>query len=238
MIPDGSLQVCTACGDRGTGNYCSRCGQPFTVKRITAASLLHDVFHLFTHLDKGFGFTLKNLITQPGTMQRRYIAGDRISHQKPFSMFFICATVAGLSRYWLNLALLRYYGAGNMAEGEFFHQYMVVLHIALLPVYSAIVFLTFRSARYNYGEIVVLMLYLVSFFFLAVSVIGLLKFIWPHMDTAYVELPLLAVYNLVTCVHFFTGPPRWLVALKSFLIMVLMFLLAHYLEKALIELLY
>lgn len=235
MTTSDPLPVCRSCGAAGSGAYCSRCGQAFVLKRISLGALLHDVFHFFTHLDKGFGFTLRQLTTAPGTMQRLYLEGDRARHQKPFSMFFISATVAALSRYWLNLALLRFYGAGDLGEAQFFHQYMVMLHMALLPAYSFIVFLFFRNSRYNYGEIVVLMLYTVSFFFLTVSVVALLKFLWPHLDTAYVELPLLAVYNVLTFLNFFTAERRWVVVLKSIVLMALIYSMAHSLEDVIIK---
>jgi hypothetical protein len=45
----------------GFGKYCNSCGNSYIVKRITTSGILHDVFHFFTHLDKGFGFTLKQL---------------------------------------------------------------------------------------------------------------------------------------------------------------------------------
>ena len=237
MTNSDSIQVCNGCGASGSGKYCSQCGQPYVQKRITTHELLHDVFHFFTHLDKGFGFTLKMLLTEPGTMQRDFIDGDRSRHQKPFSMFFICATIAGLSRYWINLVLARFYDAGDLNEAHFFHQYMVMLHIVLLPLYGFITFLFFRNSRYNYGEIVVLTLYTLSFFYLSVSAIALLKFIWPHLDTAYIELPLLSIYNVLTYIHFFKEPPRWIVVLKSIVIIVLLFLLAHFLEKGIIQLL-
>jgi hypothetical protein len=235
MTNSGGVHLCRSCGVPGYENYCSRCGQPYVVKRITLQSLLHDAWHLFTHLDKGFGFTLKSLITQPGHMQRSYLEGDRARHQKPFSMFFICATIAAIGRYWMYLLLQRYYQAGDLQEAQFFHQYMVMLHIALLPLYTLITYLFFRKAGYNYGELGVLMLYTVSFFFLAVTLISLLKFIWPHMDTAYVELPLLLVYNAVTFVNFFKAQPRTATVLKSVAAMCITFLLVHYIEKLLIQ---
>ncbi|MDQ3277071.1 MAG: hypothetical protein M3Q06_02015 [Bacteroidota bacterium] len=156
-------------------------------------------------------------------MQRSYIEGERSLHQKPFSMFFICATFAALSRYMVYNALLQYYHTGNVSEANFFHQYMVVLHILLLPLYTGITYLFFYKAKYNLAEIGILLLYTVSFFFLLASAIALLKFIWPHLDTAYIELPILAVYNIITFVNFFHDLPRWRVVLKGLLVLLLLF---------------
>src|SRR5215210_6216587 len=116
MTETKAIHKCKSCGYSGYGNYCSHCGQPYETRRITLRGLLHDVFHFFTHLDKGFAYTLKQLIIAPGKMQRDYIEGDRARHQKPFSMFFICATITALLRYWINLALMRYFKSGNVSE--------------------------------------------------------------------------------------------------------------------------
>lgn len=237
MTNTGTVQICPHCKQQGSQSFCSNCGHAYKVKRITLKGLLHDVFHFFTHLDKGFGYTLKQLLVAPGYMQRDYINGNRSRHQKPFSMFFICATVAGLSRYWIYTALMKYYHSGNIQEANFFHEYMVLLQIALLPLITFITYLFFIKSGYNYAEIGVLTLYTVSFFFLIVSCIALLKFIWPELDTAYIELPVLTIYNIVTNIRFFNKKPAWIVALKSLLLITIIFLLTHYLEKWIINML-
>ena len=235
MTGSNDIQVCKSCGFSGAENYCNRCGQPFKTKRISLAGLLHDVLHLFTHLDRGFGYTLKKLIIAPGNMQRAYIEGERSKHQKPFSMFFICATVAGVSRYWIFSALLKYYHAGNVSEANFFHEYMVILHIGMLPLYTFITYLFFYKSKYNYAEIGVLLLYTMSIFFLAATLITLLKFLWPHLDTAYIELPILIIYNVITFINFFDKLPRWSVVLRSITIIIILFLLIQIVEDLIVQ---
>ncbi|MEO6547939.1 MAG: DUF3667 domain-containing protein [Ferruginibacter sp.] len=235
MADTSEMIVCKSCGCTGKGNYCNFCGQSFKVKRISLPGLLHDVFHFFTHLDKGFAYTLKKLVTTPGDMQKAYIAGERSKHQKPFSMFFICATVAAVTRYWIFKVIVNYFHTGNVAEMNFFHEYMVLIHIAMMPVYALIAFLLFYKAKYNYAEIGVLILYTVSFFLLVVSVISLLKFIWPEMDTAYVELPILTIYNVITFVNFFDKLPRWIVVIKSVVLITTLFILFQLVEDFTIQ---
>ena len=70
MESTGNLQTCSNCGSTGTGKYCNNCGNSYAIKRITIPGIFHDVFHFFTHLDKGFAFTLKQLIVAPGKVQR------------------------------------------------------------------------------------------------------------------------------------------------------------------------
>ena len=236
MVNSEVIQVCKSCGFSVIENYCSRCGQPYKTKRISMRGLLHDIFHFFTHLDKGFGYTLKMLIIAPGHMQRAYVEGERSNHQKPFSMFFICATVAALSRYWIYQTLLKYYHTGNISEVNFFHEYMVILHISLLPLHALIIYLLFYKSGYNYAEIGVLVLYSVSFFFLIATFTALFKFFWPQLDTAYIELPVLLIYNTITFLNFFHRQPRWSVAVKSIIIFSGIFLLMQVIEDFVIQL--
>jgi hypothetical protein len=228
-------QLCRSCGFSGHGKYCQECGLPYEQKRISLGGLLHDVFHVFTHLDKGFGYTLKQLLVAPGKMQKAYIDGDRARHQKPFSMFLICATLAAVSRYWIYQQLLKYYETGNASEVYFFDEYMVVLHILLMPFYALVCYLFFYKSKYNYAEIGVLILYSISFFLLITILISMLKFIWAELDTAYIELPILIVYNTITFINFFDSSPRWQVAIKSLLIILIIFMLIQVLEDYVIS---
>jgi hypothetical protein len=228
--------VCKTCGTSVDKNYCAQCGQPAAIKRITFKGLLHDVFHLITHVDKGILFTLKKLISSPGTMQRDYIDGDRARHQKPFAMFFICATVAALARYWINLALVNYFQGGDIVEAEFFHKYLVILHVILLPLYALIAYLVFYNKKFNYAEVGVLLLYTMSFFFLLTTLIWLLRFILPNFDTAYVELPIVALYNAITFRNFYREEKTWIVILKSLITVTLIFIAAGSFEDLAISL--
>jgi len=236
MSDSESTNTCRSCGFSGTGNYCSHCGQPYQTKRITFSSLLHDVLHLFTHFEKGFLFTIKQLIVAPGHMQRKYLEGDRVRYQKPFSMFFICATLVAVSRYWILKSLYNLFQAGDIPELNFVHEYMVILYISLMPVYTLIAWVLFKRSNYNYAEMGVLQLYTISFLFLISGSIFLLKFIWPYLDTAYVEFPVFAVYLTITQMNFFKRFPPWEVLLKSLLAITIVFFLNQITEDFIVRL--
>jgi Protein of unknown function (DUF3667) len=228
--------TCKSCGFSGAGNYCSHCGQPFKIKRITFSSLLHDVLHFFTHFEKGFPYTLKQLVVAPGHMQRIYLEGDRARYQKPFSMFFICATLVAVSRYWILKSLYNYYTAADIPELNFVHEYMVVLYISLMPVYALIAWSLYYKSKYNYAEIGVLQLYTISFLFLISGLIFLLKFIWPYLDTAFVEYPVFAVYIVITQMNFFTRLPHWEVLAKSLISIIIVYFVNDITEDFIVRL--
>jgi hypothetical protein len=227
--------VCKFCQQPGTGRYCSQCSQVLNVRRITFSNLLHEVFHFFTHLDKGFPYTMRMLMTSPGSMQRLYIQGSRVKHQKPFSTFFICATILALILYWLNVVLANYFDAGDAKEAVFFNKYMVMLLIGSIPLMTLITWLFFYNASYNFAEIAVLELYTVSVFFLMVAVLNLLKFIWTDLETRYFELPSILIYNTITFVHFFHTQKKWIVIIKSLVCATIFYITIAMVQDAIVD---
>ncbi len=167
-------------------------------------------------------------------MQLAYINGDRIKHQKPFSMYFVCATLIGLILYWLNILLATYYHAGNASEGFFFHKYMVAFLLLAIPFSSLITYLFFFSSKFYFSEIGILQLYTVSMFFLIVIAANFLRLIWPQLETRYIELPAIIVYNVITFVNFFSGT-KWKIAIKGVLCATIFFLAITYLQDFLVQ---
>jgi hypothetical protein len=214
------MSTCLHCGHQGDGNYCQDCGQPYGVKRITVTGLLHDVTHTFTHLEKGFGYTLKELAIHPGKMQRRYLAGDRVKHQKPFSMFFICATITGLSFYWIirNSTLTDL----DTTRNYFFRNYFVFLQVLLLPFYALVIWILFWNRKFFYSEILILQVYTTSFLLLLLIPINLINMIAsPHFPASYIEITVLTIYAIWTNMNFFNTHPKWLVIVKSAIALVI-----------------
>lgn len=229
------MHTCKSCGHSGAGKFCADCGQSYALKRITTGTVLHDVFHFFTHLEKGFGFTLKQLVTAPGTMQREYMEGTRVRYQKPFSMFIVCASVNAVVRYWIDETLLKYFNAGDSGEAKFRHEYQVLFFPLLVPVIALFTWLLFRKSKYNYAETAVMQLYTVSFAFIASMLISFFRFIWHDMDTAYVELPVLVIYGAITFLNFYTNSNRWVVIAKSLLLSFAMMAMFQLLENWVIK---
>ncbi|MDB5211796.1 MAG: hypothetical protein JWQ30_2623 [Sediminibacterium sp.] len=231
------LQTCKSCGNHGTGKFCNHCGQAYATKRISFKSLLHDVFHFFTHLEKGFGYTVKQLIIAPGTMQREYVEGKRSMHQKPFSLFFICISINAIARYFIFEMLAKYFHRNTFADADYFHQYQLFLYLVLVPLMSALTWLFFLKGKYNFAEITVSQLYSFSFILLLVIPIGFLKFIWYDLDTAYVELPLISIYSVITFTSFFKNANWWLTAVKGLVVILLLFFIVQKAEDIIIDML-
>jgi len=212
------MSICNNCGYEGTGDYCSACGHVYVIKRITVGSILHEVAHIFTHLEKGFGYTLKQLAIRPGLMQKDYLSGNRKKHQKPFSMFFLCATLAGLTFYWTSQSSEQLTSIQKATE-EFSKHYYVILQSLLLPFYALVSWSLFHSKNFNYAEALVLFVYSLAFELILMIPVNMINFIPGHFEISFVEIPVMTAYITWTNLKFFNSQSRWLVVFKSLLIL-------------------
>jgi ribosomal protein L37E len=80
---------CRNCGEGVTGKFCSNCGQPVKVKRVDGHYIWHEIQHIL-HLEKGFLYTIKELLIRPGQNVREFIADNRDRLVKP--VIFIIVT--------------------------------------------------------------------------------------------------------------------------------------------------
>lgn len=93
--------ACLNCGTALIGDYCHACGQSEHVHR-TLTSIGHDLLHGVFHFEGKIWRTLPMLVTQPGALTRRYIAGERARFVSPlalflFSVFLMFATIHSFS---------------------------------------------------------------------------------------------------------------------------------------------
>jgi len=201
--------VCQNCGYEGEQIYCSNCGQPLTIKRISLAHLLHEVTHTFWHLEKGFLYTLKELATRPGTMQKRYLSGFRLRYQKPFPLFAISGTFGALALF------LIYRNAPNETNTSFYKHYFFIVQAAMLPFYAFITYILFKSPKLYYAEALVMNVYMLGFMSVFIVPINVLYFFFPEGVIQSLEVIFLISYNTWTNLNFFKGKPVWGIIAKS-----------------------
>lgn len=85
--------VCSNCNARLTGPYCAQCGQHAHASARTLGALLHEAWHLTTHLDTRLWSTLLTLMARPGVLTREYFAGHRARFMPPFQLYFVISLV-------------------------------------------------------------------------------------------------------------------------------------------------
>ena len=238
------MSVCQNCGYEAEHLYCSNCGQLLNAKRISLGHLLHEVTHTFWHLEKGFLYTLKELGTNPGTMQRKYLDGLRLPYQKPFPLFAISATLCALALFLIDK------NATDRAE-QFYKHYYFIVQAAMLPFYALITYLLFKSPKLYYAEALVVNVYMLGFmsvfiipinglsFFLSPDIISILEsmFMVSYNTSinlsspgiiSVLEVIFLVSYNIWTNLNFFKGKPAWWITIKSIVSIILSYELSNF----------
>ena len=217
--------VCQNCGFEGNEKFCSKCGQVLEAKRISLPHLIHEVIHTFTHLEKGYLYTMKELALRPGTMQKNYLSGLRLNYQKPFPLSTICGTICATSLF------LIYRHAADTTDEYFYKNYYFLVQAAMLPFYALITYLLFYSPKLYYAEALVMNVYMLGFMSLLIIPLNILSFVLPNGIISFMEIIFLLTYNVWTYVNFFREKRTCWILLKSIVSIVLCYLLFNYASR-------
>lgn len=77
---------CPNCNRVITGNFCSNCGQK-KYKRIDKNYIWEEIQYTILHTNKGFLYSVKEIIKNPGKTAREYLDGNR---GQPLQTDFAC----------------------------------------------------------------------------------------------------------------------------------------------------
>jgi hypothetical protein len=84
---------CRNCAAPLTGPYCAQCGQHAHSSARSLGALLHDAWHVITHVDGRFWSTLWLLLTRPGQLTREYFAERRARFVPPVRLYLVISIV-------------------------------------------------------------------------------------------------------------------------------------------------
>ncbi len=162
------MAVCENCGQPVTETYCGHCGQKRMPERLSFGFLWHELFHFFTHIEKGFFHTTWQMVRSPGRMVMAYIGGRRKQYQSPVSYFLIWTTILILTLYAIsslfgpNTAIdyKEYFGPGKSTAYTLRHLGFMLMII--IPFQSLHFYLLIARPRYNYIESVVMLTYVIG----------------------------------------------------------------------------
>jgi hypothetical protein len=159
------MKHCKNCGSSLHGLYCSHCGQKASTGRITFSYLLHEVFHFFSHIEKGFVFTSLHLIYEPAKTVKNFVDGKRKNHQPPISYFIIWTTIYILFLYWLEklfgennvINYKEYFGPGTTTKFAISHLSLVLTIV--IPFQALYLYILVTRNTFNFFESMVAAIY-------------------------------------------------------------------------------
>lgn len=164
--------ICQNCSQQLTGNFCSNCGQK-KYSRINKKYIFDEIQYTFLHFNKGFLFTVKNILKNPGKTAKEYIDGKRVNHYKPILFLFV---LSGISTF----IYLKIIGIKEIMESQnpnqipdlkgmtsvfkFVTDYFTLLTIAFVPFLALATKIVFKKMGHNFYEHVVINTFLLSFY--------------------------------------------------------------------------
>lgn len=152
--------------------FCLDCGQKTDTHRLTLGHFFHEVFHAFTHADKGILYLIKGLALHPGTVAKEYLAGKRKKYFNPFTFFLLLMTVYVLSGTLFKKDEASVSSAGQfskMPEGpekamtiaryergikvrEFGTKHGNMIAMIAVPYFAFLFWAIYRKRKFNYAE--------------------------------------------------------------------------------------
>ena len=165
-------RICLNCGATVDENFCPRCGQKAGVKKLTWDSFIEEIFHFFTHIEKGFLKTSKQLILRPGKLCKDYFDGKRKSYHKPVGFLLIWITIYLLVRYLANeITSFETTTRGTLftfdsSLYEIIRKHRVVIELFISPLMAFIQWIMVARPKLNYVEVLSIYFYLYAFTFM------------------------------------------------------------------------
>ena len=157
---------CKKCSSEITGNYCSNCGNPIQLKRIDGHYLMHEIEHIL-HFERGFLFTLKELIIRPSEVIKEFITTSRNRLVKPIIFIIITSLIYTLINQYLHVEVGFIHLRGDDSSAINFIFKWVENHYGYANIFfglfiAAFVKQLFRKYEYNFFEILILLCYIIG----------------------------------------------------------------------------
>ena len=188
------MNTCKNCGHPFDLDYCNRCGQKASVKRIEMKWLLHELPHAIWHVEKGFFYNVKQLFIRPGHAIRDFLEGKRKYFFNPLSYLaimilfnYLVMRVVNFHTYdekeLLNLSAERIKEIKDYDIVNWWimsHAYLFML--IAVPLTGIFLYLLLRifKIKYNLAENVIIALFIIAQGTLIQSIVYLLTG-WIHI---------------------------------------------------------
>ncbi|RMZ59794.1 DUF3667 domain-containing protein [Chryseobacterium nematophagum] len=163
---------CLNCNQTITENFCSHCGQK-KFKRIDKKYVWDEIQYTFLHTNKGFLYSVKNIIINPGKTAKNFIDGNRVNHYKPLLLSFVLSGISAfISFKFLGFAevMKKFYenqAGSSQAMNDIMtmiNSYNSIFMLLLIPLFALLSKLVFMKWGQNYYEHIVMNSYILSYY--------------------------------------------------------------------------
>lgn len=159
--------ICKNCATSFDGYFCSKCGQK-AYKKIDKKYITDEIQYAIIHTNKGFLYSIKRIIQNPGKTAREFIDGNRVNHYKPIGLLFILSGISSFISFKL-IKMDKIMQAGfqeKKMSSNFMmdftnnmSSYSSLWMIFLVPIFAFCTWLVLKKWGNNYYEHVVMNAY-------------------------------------------------------------------------------
>lgn len=175
---------CQNCNLIISDNFCGNCGQK-KYKRIDKKYIWDEIQYTFLHTNKGFLYSVKNILKNPGKTAKEFIDGNRVNHYKPILLAFLLSGISAFISFKIigfKEIMANYYAKQNL-NSALTNDYMTIassynsiIMLLLIPFFGFFTKLAFRKWGHNYYEHIV-----INSYFLCLYILFNIFFIYPLM---------------------------------------------------------
>lgn len=179
MNKDIAFEQCKKCGAELSDIFCSKCGNPKTLKRINGSYILSEIVSVF-NFDKGIFFTIKELLLRPGENIQKFIHNDRNRLVKPIIFVIVCSLVYTIAQQFLKFED-GYVNAGGFGESAVTNIYGWIqknygyANILMSIFITVWIKLFFKKYDYNFFEIIILLCFVMGIGMLIYTTFGIIE---------------------------------------------------------------
>jgi len=164
--------ACPNCTFTINDNFCSNCGQK-KFKRIDRKYILDEVQYSIVHTNKGFLYSAKKILKNPGKTAHEFIYGNRVNHYKPILLVFLLSGISAFISFkiiGLDKIMGDYYTSQHVNSKlmndmlTFMRSYNSFIMLLLIPIISIFTKLALRKWGQNYYEHIIMNAYALSFY--------------------------------------------------------------------------
>ncbi|WP_428223277.1 DUF3667 domain-containing protein [Flavobacterium sp.] len=166
------MENCQNCNDAIAVNFCASCGQK-KIKRIDKKYIWDELQYTFIHTNKGFLYSIKNILRNPGKTAREFIDGNRVNHYKPINLLFLLVAFGTFISTKLigfdKIMKKNYTEMGintKVQEGimTYIMSYPQIMMVLMIPFCALLTRIVFRKWGNNFYEHVVINTFMLNFY--------------------------------------------------------------------------
>jgi len=179
MEKDIDFEQCKRCGAELNDNFCSKCGNPKTLKRINGSYILSEIVSVF-NFDKGIFYTIKELLIRPGENIHKFIHSDRNRLVKPIIFIIVCSLIYTIAQQLLKFED-GYVNAGGFGDStvtdiyEWIQKNYGYANILMSIFITLWIKLFFKKHDYNFFEIIIVFCFVMGIGMLIYTTFGIIE---------------------------------------------------------------